>query len=85
MFLNNIKLLIIRSHLSTAQLISSFTWLNTCTPTLTTPTLITKALHRATSLQLLKMTYSETTTSTVLAYSYWDNFYDTYACLCHAH
>ena len=43
--------LITQSRLSIAQVSSSFKWLDTCTSTSTTPTLITEALHRVTSLQ----------------------------------
>ena len=52
LFLNNIIVLITRSHLSIAQVSSSFKWLDTRMFTSTTPALITEALHHVTSLQL---------------------------------
>ena len=42
--LNNLLLLITRSHLSIAQASSSFNRLNTCSPTHATPTFITEVL-----------------------------------------
>ena len=79
LFLSNIIVLITRSRLSIAQVSSPFKWLDTYT---STPTLITEALRRVTSLQLC---YSEVTAYTALAYSYWAGFHDAYVCLCHAH
>ena len=46
------KVLITRSRLSIAQVSSSFKWLDARTFTSTTPTFITEALRRITSLQL---------------------------------
>ena len=46
------RVLITQRRLSTAQVSSSFKWLDTRTSTSTTPTLITKVLHRVTLLQL---------------------------------
>ena len=57
-----------------------------CTSTSTTPTFITEALRRVTSLHaVLNDCYSEVTAYTALAYSYWASFHDTYGCLHHAH
>ena len=66
LFLNNIIVLIIRNHSSTAQASSSLKWLNMRTSTSTTPTLITKALRYATA-----VLNSDVTAYTALAYVYW--------------
>ena len=50
------------------------------------PTFITEALScYFTTAAVLNDCYSEATAYTVLAYSYWASFQDTYICLRHAH
>ena len=56
--LNNIILLITRSHLSVAQASSPFNRLDTCTPMHATPTFITEALCLVTRVQLFLTTVS---------------------------
>ena len=56
LFLNNISLLIIRSHLSITQASFPFKRLNMRTFTYATPTFITKVLHLVTRVQLLLTT-----------------------------
>ena len=52
------------------------------TSTSTIPAFITEA---PTLLLNYSCCYSEVTAYTVLAYSYWASFHDTYGCLRHAH
>ena len=52
----------------------------------TTPTFITEAFHLINlTTAVLNDCYSEVTTYSVLAYSYWASFHDVYECLRHAH
>ena len=48
--------------------------------TSTTPTFITEMLALLFNYSSLNDCYSEVTDYTVLAYSYWDRFYDAYEC-----
>ena len=71
-FLNNIIVLITQSHLSIAQISSSFKWLDMHTSTSTTPTLSAPSCYFTTA--VLNDCYSEVTAYTALAYSYWASF-----------